>query len=299
MKLESRKLRTREEMGPYRKWQREQERQKSGSGSPDEPPRSEKPASGKKESNSDLPRSQFTTSNEADSGLQRESENDSVPAVSGVRSETTVTATVCNTTSDAFLKSSSLEGAEDTTTTLSSLPPEPSSSSTLTPPAEWTEGLACVFVDAHKPVPLPKQSLTAYHLVVPQEDEFLRWLPVSSEFRRMQHAGGLPTLIQMFRATLSAHIAKTARPDSEDQLRDEEAIEAERVGEEHRCEERERHADEQIAAMCPEAFERLVHAHLAEVKKQYPNVPREELRRVAEQRARRELGNEQYGDATP
>lgn len=83
----------------------------------------------------------------------------------------------------------SINEREDTTYDVSSLPP-----------LNWRQGLAKAFTEAEKPQPTKAQSAAAYAAVQPHWEKFLDWLPTSSEFKRMEHPGGLPTLIQFFEA---------------------------------------------------------------------------------------------------
>lgn len=92
--------------------------------------------------------------------------------------------------------------AGGTTTTL---PNSKNSSSSSPPPiqplpipAEFVNRLPQGFTAAGKPTPTRAQIAAAYIQVGPRWEEFLDWLPLSDEFRRMTHPGGLPTLIGFF-----------------------------------------------------------------------------------------------------
>jgi len=90
---------------------------------------------------------------------------------------------------------------EETTTTEAPVSPSSPSSIVSAPlPKEWRDGLASVFTRARKPAPLPAQSLAAYLEVGEDWKSFLEWLPGAPQFKRTQHPGGLPTLIQFFNA---------------------------------------------------------------------------------------------------
>lgn len=92
-------------------------------------------------------------------------------------------------------------GGGGATTTL---PAVDSASSSPHPPTQdsekWQRGLQVLFKEAGKGLPTRKQGHAAYEALNGHAIPFLGWLPESGAFRKTQHGGGLPKLIEIFLA---------------------------------------------------------------------------------------------------
>jgi hypothetical protein len=128
-----------------------------------------------------------------------------------------------NAAAASAIKPSYINGnGKETTTTIES----PSPSTFHDPSAEFRERLALTFSRAGKPLPLKAQAEATYKAVGPHWEEFLVWMPTAREFKRTEHPGGLPTLIEMFKTNLETKKKQTKETQPAEPAEDPAAIQA-------------------------------------------------------------------------